>query len=146
MQKSVNTDQTFTTGKAARIAGVSHRTVDYWAKMGIVVPSITDTAGAGSTRLYDFGDLIALRAARELRDAGISMKAMQSVVAKLKEHGWNRPLTETRVIAIGSEVYVVRGAKKLEAILRKQGQSAFAFMLDLERTEQSVREEMKRAA
>lgn len=129
--------QRFSTGQAARLSGVAHRTVDYWAKTGLVSPSIADTAGNGKTRLYHFYDIVALSVARELRDAGISAQAMRRVVAFLRDKGWERPMTQ-RLVAVGSEVYLVRSCKELQSVLGKPGQGAFAFMLDLQQTVEAV--------
>jgi DNA-binding transcriptional MerR regulator len=134
----------FSTGQAASISGVAHRTVDYWAKTGLVVPSVADTSGSGVTRLYDFNDLVALRVARELREAGIPTQGLRRVVGFLREKGWTRPLTQARLVAFGSEVYLVRNCRELESVLQKPGQGVFAFVLDLRQTVQAVEEDARR--
>jgi DNA-binding transcriptional MerR regulator len=42
----------------ARITGIPWRTLDYWAKRGILKPSIQDASGTGTFRIYSFDDLV----------------------------------------------------------------------------------------
>ncbi len=37
--------------------GVSYRVVDYWARKGVLCPSVTSAAGSGSQRLYSREDV-----------------------------------------------------------------------------------------
>jgi DNA-binding transcriptional MerR regulator len=133
--------KSFSTREAARVSGVSHRTVDYWAKTKLLVPSIADANGTGTDRLYSFDDLVALRVVRELRQAGISTQALREVVKKLREKGWPKALSQLRLVGIGSQVCVVRfvrGCKQLEDALT--GQELFAFMVDFEHAVQDVQD------
>ena len=133
--------KSFSTREAAQVSGVSHRTVDYWAKTKLIVPSIADANGTGTDRLYSFDDLVALRVVRELRLAGISTQALREVVKKLREKGWPKALSQLRLVGIGSQVCVVRfvrGCKQLEDALT--GQELFAFMVDFEHAVQDVQE------
>ncbi len=77
--------KSFSTREAARISCVTHRTVDYWAKTKLIVPSIADANGTGSDRLYNFDDLMALRVAGALRESGTSTQALRKVIAYLRE-------------------------------------------------------------
>ena len=70
----------FSTGDAVRITGVSFRNIDYWARTKFIVPSIAEAQGTGTERRYSFTDLLALRVARELREAGVSTQSLRRVV------------------------------------------------------------------
>ena len=39
---------------ACQIAGITYRQLDYWARTGLVAPSIRSAHGSGSLRLYSF--------------------------------------------------------------------------------------------
>ena len=65
----------FTAGQAAKVTGLKYATVDYWDRSGFLSPSVAGAQGKGSDRVYSFQDLIALRVARQLREAGISLQA-----------------------------------------------------------------------
>lgn len=43
---------------ASRVAGITYRQLDYWARRQIVEPSITPSHGSGSRRLYSFKDVV----------------------------------------------------------------------------------------
>jgi DNA-binding transcriptional MerR regulator len=135
--------ETFSTSEAARITHVPHRTIDYWARTQLVVPSIADANGIGTDRLYNFKDLVALRVARELRQAGTSTQGIRRVIEHLRAHGWPDPLTQCRLVAVGSEVCFVRSCKQLENVLNRPGQGVFAFMLDFKETVAEVTRDVR---
>ncbi|HLJ49859.1 MAG TPA: MerR family transcriptional regulator [Bryobacteraceae bacterium] len=127
--------ESFSTGDAVRITGVSFRNVDYWARTKFIVPSIAEAQGTGTERRYSFSDLLALRVARELREAGVSTKSLRRVVDFLRtKKGLTQPLAECRLIVTASDVQVATSPQKIMSVLRKPGQTSFAFVFDLART------------
>ena len=140
---AVTTDS-FSTGDAVRITGVSFRNIDYWARTRFIVPSIAEAKGTGTERKYSFSDLLALRVARELRQGGISTQALRRVVQFLKQKtGQRNPLAECRLVVVGSDVQLVNGCQQLESLLNRPGQSVFAFMLDLGRTVEQIKRDVQ---
>ena len=131
----------FSTGQAAHIARVSHRTVDYWARTKLVVPSVAEATGAGVTRLYDFKDLVALRVAGELREAGISTPARRKALRHVR--GMANPLAESRLLAIGSSVAWVNGCEEIIDVLDQPGQRIFTFVLNFPRAVKETAKEAK---
>ena len=57
---------------ASKVAGITYRQLDYWARKQIVEPSITPSQGSGSRRLYSFKDVVILAVSKRLLDAGIN--------------------------------------------------------------------------
>src|SRR6266568_7975701 len=55
---------------ACQVAGITYRQLDYWARTGLVVPSIRSATGSGSQRLYSFKDILVLKVVKRLLDAG----------------------------------------------------------------------------
>jgi DNA-binding transcriptional MerR regulator len=97
--------ESFSTGDAVRICGVSFRNIDYWARTKFIAPSIAEAKGTGTERRYSFSDLLALRVARELREAGVSTQSLRRVVEFLRARkGWTNPLAECHLIVTGSDV------------------------------------------
>src|SRR6266852_37189 len=93
----------FSTGDAVRITGVSFRNIDYWARTKFIAPSIAEAEGTGTERRYSFSDLLALRVARELREAGISTQSLRRIVEFLRTRkSWNNPLADCHLIVTGS--------------------------------------------
>src|SRR5205823_4600908 len=100
----------FTTSQAARLAGLKYATVDYWDRTGFLSPSVAPATGKGSDRLYAFQDLVALRVARELRAAGVSLQCLREVVQFLRDQrGVECPLAESYLVTDGKDVYVRDG-------------------------------------
>ena len=142
-EKRTNTKDFFITSEASRVTGVRHRTMDYWAKTKLLVPSIADAKGTGTDRRYSFDDLVALRVARELRDAGISTQKLRTVVKGLQGKGWLNPLADCKLLMIGNHLHIVHSCMEVESLLNKPGQTVFAFMVDLSRTVQEVKTEVR---
>lgn len=59
---------------ASKVAGITYRQLDYWARKQIVEPSITPSHGSGSRRLYSFKDVVILAVSKRLLDAGINLQ------------------------------------------------------------------------
>jgi DNA-binding transcriptional MerR regulator len=133
----------FSTGDAVRITGVSFRNIDYWARTKFIVPSIADARGTGTERKYSFSDLLALRVARELREAGVSTQSLRRIVDFLRTRkGLTQPLSECRLIVTGSDVQVATSREKVMSALMKPGQTSLAFVFDLARTVDEMKQEI----
>jgi DNA-binding transcriptional MerR regulator len=134
----------FSTAEAAQIAGLPPRTIDYWARTGFIAPSIADATGRGTERKYAFDDLVALRVARGLRKAGISMQALRLIVNGIRaKKGVRNPLAESRLIAVGSDVDLVNSRDDVISVLQNPGQGAFAFMFDIASTVEEIKANIK---
>ena len=123
----------FYAGEAARITGIPYRTIDHWARTGLITPSIAEGKGAGRSRLYSFQDLVALRVARELRDKGTSIQSLRKVIKLLRHTGMESPLAEAKLLVIGKDVAIVNDARQIESVLATPGQLYLtpATILDL---------------
>jgi DNA-binding transcriptional MerR regulator len=134
----------FSTGEAVRITGVSFRNIDYWARTKFIVPSVAEAKGTGTERRYSFSDLVALRVARELRQAGVSTQSLRGVVYFLRTRkGVTNPLGECHLIITGSDVQVATTDKTVMSALRRPGQTSFAFIFDLARTVEEMKKEIQ---
>lgn len=132
----------FSVSQAVRLSGVPYRTLDFWATTGFVVPSIAQASGKGSDRIYSFQDVIAIRAAGRLREAGISLQSLRKVVKHLQQRdGLDSPLSETFLASDGHDVFEVRG-DEVSSLLRQPGQISFAWVLDLAGVVEEVRSQM----
>ena len=89
---------------ACQIAGITYRQLDYWARTGLVEPSVQAAAGSGSQRLYSFRDILALKIVKRLLDAGISLRNIRTAVEFLAERG-TTDLAQTTLISDGTTVY-----------------------------------------
>ena len=75
----------FTTMNIVHITGFSERQLDYWARQGIVVPSVQQSHGSGSRRLYAIEDLVQLNFIRQLKRHGWSTQKIREAIVRLRE-------------------------------------------------------------
>ncbi|MGH3866077.1 MAG: DUF433 domain-containing protein [Pseudonocardiaceae bacterium] len=87
---------------AAKLAGLSHRQVDYWASTGLIEATVDNQVSPGRrVRLYGFVDLLALMVAAELRARGFSLQHIRKLVRHFTSRGFDEPLTELRWATTG---------------------------------------------
>ncbi|HEY7477157.1 MAG TPA: MerR family transcriptional regulator [Actinomycetota bacterium] len=121
------TEQGFRVPEVLKIVGITYRQLDYWARTGLVVPSVRDATGSGTQRLYSFQDLVTLRVIKNLIDTGVSLQRIRKAVEHLRS--MDRPLAEVTLVSDGSGVYEAHSAEAVVDLLR-QGQGVFAIAVD----------------
>jgi DNA-binding transcriptional MerR regulator len=89
---------------ACNAAGITYRQLDYWARTGLVEPSIRSAAGSGSQRLYAFRDILVLRIVKRLIDAGVSLPNIRAAVGHLAARGDN-DIAQITLMSDGASVY-----------------------------------------
>ena len=110
--------------------------MDYWAQ-GFIVPSVAEAKGTGSERRYSFADLIALRTARILRDAGLSTEALKPAMQAIKAGaGWVHAKREWLLVN-GVGVCHAYSAREIVAAI---AESEHVIVVDLARIESQVKE------
>ncbi|HYJ75733.1 MAG TPA: MerR family transcriptional regulator, partial [Kineosporiaceae bacterium] len=72
---------------ACRAAGITYRQLDYWARTGLVEPSVRPATGSGTQRLYSFRDILVLKVVKRLLDTGVSLQQIRVAVTHLRERG-----------------------------------------------------------
>jgi DNA-binding transcriptional MerR regulator len=72
---------------ACSAAGITYRQLDYWARTGLVEPSIRSASGSGTQRLYGFRDILVLKIVKRLLDAGVSLQNIRTAVNHLRNRG-----------------------------------------------------------
>jgi DNA-binding transcriptional MerR regulator len=133
----------FTAKQVVTLTGVPYKRLDSWANSGFLMPSIAEAYGTGSRRLYSFQDLVALRTAKVLRDAGISLQGLRRVIQFLRDtHEIEQPLVQMRLIVAGDDVLMVQTDGALMSVLRHPGQHVLRVVVDLGRLVQALREEI----
>lgn len=129
----------WTAPQAARLTGLGYARLDSWDRSGFISPALVGSHGKGHSRRYSFRDLVALRVARELRDAGISLQGLRKVVAVLREQeGVEHPLASTWLVTDGHDVFIRRGDEVM-SVLQRPGQYCMSFVVDLSRVVEELR-------
>jgi DNA-binding transcriptional MerR regulator len=135
----------FSTTQVERLTSIGAKTLHFWDRSGFISPSIVQANGTGSRRIYSFRDLVALRVAAQLRDAGISLQSLRKVVLALRDmHDLEQPLAETYLVTNGHEVFEKHG-EDVMSVLRQPGQAMFSFVIDLTRTVEMLQEKIRKA-
>jgi DNA-binding transcriptional MerR regulator len=112
---------------AHTVAGITYRQLDYWARTGLVVPSIRDASGSGTQRLYSFRDIVVLKVVKRLLDAGVSLQNIRKAIETLRRRGVE-DLANVTLISDGTTVYECRSAEEIVDLLQG-GQGVFAIAL-----------------
>jgi DNA-binding transcriptional MerR regulator len=111
-----------------KVVGISYRQLDYWARTGLLTPSVKDAGGSGTQRLYSFQDLVLLRTIRNLLDAGVSLQSIRKAIDYLRDQMGTEPSSAT-LVSDGRRVYAVTSPNEIVDLLSK-GQGVFAIALD----------------
>ena len=110
---------------ACQIAGITYRQLDYWARTGLVVPSIRGAAGSGSQRLYSFKDVLVLKVVKRLLDTGVSLQNIRVAVEHLRRRGV-RDLAGITLFSDGTTVYECASPEEVVDLLQG-GQGVFGI-------------------
>src|SRR5580704_3069003 len=84
------------------VVGITYRQLDYWARTGLLRPSIADARGSGTQRRYSYTDLLELKVIKQLLDAGISLQRARRAVECLRE-GLGADLASTNLVLVGTD-------------------------------------------
>lgn len=133
-----NTDGGFKGAVAARAAGITYRQLDYWARTGLVEPTVRGAQGSGSQRLYGFRDILVLKLVKRLLDTGISLQQIRTAVAQLHAAGVH-DLSQTTLMSDGAGVYLCTSSDEvIDLVSRGQGVFGIAVGKVLREVETSL--------
>lgn len=124
--EGIDTDQLGYRGPVAcSAAGITYRQLDYWARTGLLQPSIRAARGSGSQRLYSFKDILVLRIVKKLLDAGVSLQQVRQAVAQLQNRGVD-DLSSITLMSDGASVYECTSTDEVIDLLQG-GQGVFGI-------------------
>jgi DNA-binding transcriptional MerR regulator len=112
---------------ACAAAGITYRQLDYWARTGLVEPSVRPAHGSGSQRLYSFRDILVLKVVKRLLDLGISLQQIRAAVRHLRDRGTD-DLAEVTLMSDGVSVYELTSPDEVVDLLAG-GQGVFGIAL-----------------
>jgi DNA-binding transcriptional MerR regulator len=112
---------------ACKAAGITYRQLDYWARTGLVTPSVRPARGSGSQRLYGFRDILVLKVVKRLLDTGISLQQIRAAVDYLRQRGIV-DLAQVTLMSDGVSVYECTSPTEVVDLLQG-GQGVFGIAL-----------------
>ena len=112
---------------ACNAAGITYRQLDYWARTGLVEPTVRSATGSGTQRLYGFRDILLLKVIKRLLDAGVSLQQIRTAVAHLRARGTD-DLTRVTLMSDGATVYECTSNDEVIDLLQG-GQGVFGIAI-----------------
>jgi DNA-binding transcriptional MerR regulator len=119
--------QAYRSEAACHAAGISHRQLDYWARTGLVKPSVR-FGQPGKHNLYSFRDILLLKVIKRLLDAGISLKQARVAVLHLQRYEGD-DLSRVTLMSDGVSIYELTSDDEIIALL-KGDTAVFGVALD----------------
>ena len=90
-----------------KLSGVSYRTLDYWARTGLLRPSFDEANGTGTERVYSFQDVVILSALVSIANfTTLPNRTQAAVVSELQQIDLE---SEFRMLVIGKHIRWVAG-------------------------------------
>jgi DNA-binding transcriptional MerR regulator len=110
---------------ACSVAGITYRQLDYWARTGLVTPSIRDASGSGTQRLYSFRDILVLKIVKRLLETGVSLQNIRTAANHLRSRGTD-DLASITLMSDGTRVYECTSADEVVDLVQG-GQGVFGI-------------------
>ncbi|MFO7564615.1 MAG: tetratricopeptide repeat protein [Enhygromyxa sp.] len=103
----------YTAAEVARLFELPESRVRYWSQTGFITPSVRQ----GARRFYTFRDLISIKVAKELLDAGLPLQRVRRSLDALRYHlpRVEAPLARLRIRSDADRILVEDGASTFEA-------------------------------
>lgn len=118
---------------ASKVAGITYRQLDYWARKHIVEPSITPSTGSGSRRLYSFKDIIILAVAKKLLDTGVNLNNVTTALSYLNTSSMDK-LETAIIVSDGMHIFECTSEAEMLELLRA-GHAVFGISVGVLYTE-----------
>jgi DNA-binding transcriptional MerR regulator len=99
------------------LVGITYRQLDYWARTGLLRPSIADARGSGTQRLYSYTDVLELKVIKQLLDAGVSLQRARKAVECLRD-GLGADLASANLVLVGPNSVLARSDGEVVDLLR----------------------------
>ncbi len=114
---------------ACGAAGVTYRQLDYWARTGLLEPSVRNASGSGTQRLYSFRDILVLKIIKRLLDTGVSLQQIRVAVTQLRDSGVEE-LANITLMSDGATVYACTSDDEVIDLVRG-GQGVFGIAVGI---------------
>jgi len=117
MSEPVRGDEGFRGPQVCALIGITYRQLDYWARTGLLRPSIADARGSGTQRLYSYTDVVELKVIKQLLDGGISLQRARRAVECLRD-GLGGDLASSNLVLVGTNSVLARSDGEVVDLLK----------------------------
>jgi len=113
--------------QVCNLVGITYRQLDYWARTGLIQPSIQTAQGSGTQRRYGFTDVVQLKVVKRLLDAGMSLKKIRTAMDILRDQlEGDNPLTDVTLLSDGATIFAAHSADEVVDVFQR-GQGVFGI-------------------
>ncbi len=112
--------------QVCKLIGISYRQLDYWARTGLLTPSVVQAAGSGTQRIYSYSDLLELKVLKRLLDSGVSLRSARKAVDCLRD-GVGGELGSSTLVFAGGKSLLAHSNDEVVDLLRN-GQGVFSMV------------------
>lgn len=112
--------------QVCKLIGISYRQLDYWARTGLLTPSVVQASGSGSQRIYSYSDLLELKVLKRLLDSGVSLRSARKAVDCLRDEVGGEVGSSTLVFAGGQSILAHSNDEVID--LLRNGQGVFSMV------------------
>lgn len=110
---------------ACKAAGVTFRQLDYWARTGLITPSVRLESTDTFRWLFSEFDIVQLRMVRRLLDAGVSLRQIRVAIKRIRETGEQ---VASRITLLSDGVSVYEATTRDEVLdLMSSGRGVFGI-------------------
>jgi len=102
--------------QVCKVVGITYRQLDYWARTGLLCPSISEAKGSGTQRLYSYRDLLELKVIKRLLDAGISLHSARRALEVLRRSG--EDVTTANLVLNGTQSLLATSGEQIIDLLK----------------------------
>jgi DNA-binding transcriptional MerR regulator len=107
--------------QVCNLVGITYRQLDYWARTGLLRPSITEARGSGTQRRYSYRDLVELKVINRLLDAGVSLRSARRAIQCLRDNLGEDVASANLVLAGSTSVLATSGEEVVDLLRGGQG-------------------------
>ncbi len=111
----------FRGAQVCAVVGITYRQLDYWARTGLLRPSISDATGSGSKRRYSYNDVVELKVIKRLLDAGLKLQQARQAVECLRGDLGVDLASAQLVLADGRSILATTGGELVDLLAGGQG-------------------------
>ena len=117
-QDVARASQGYSAKLTAHVVGITYRQLDYWARTGLLVPSLARAAGSGSRRQYSYGNLLELKVVKRLLDSGIKLEKVRTIFEYMRTE-LQEDISRANLVIDGTNVVCARSDAEFIDLLQK---------------------------
>ena len=121
----------FKTFEVAKLTGLTRRQLDHWDRTGLFKPSFARGEGRGSARFYSFLDIVQLRVAKRLLDAGLSVQRLRRCLEYLQKNLREDNISSVSLVTDGESVFMLTSDPRVVIDLLESGQAVWAVRVEM---------------